>query len=62
MDHFVTETVSYATDTADNNNSGDAQPLCASCDRCRDRKTKCDGKRPCSSCVFKFMKKNKIER
>ena len=41
---------------------GDAQQLCASCDRCRSRKTKCDGKRPCSNCIFKFLKKNKLER
>eukprot|EP00814_Leptocylindrus_danicus_P000129 CAMPEP_0116045864 /NCGR_PEP_ID=MMETSP0321-20121206/27886_1 /TAXON_ID=163516 /ORGANISM="Leptocylindrus danicus var. danicus, Strain B650" /LENGTH=894 /DNA_ID=CAMNT_0003527307 /DNA_START=24 /DNA_END=2708 /DNA_ORIENTATION=+ len=34
--------------------------LCASCDRCRQRKTKCDGGRPCSNCVSKYMKKNKL--
>lgn len=33
--------------------------LCASCDRCRARKTKCDGGRPCGNCAGKFMKKNK---
>jgi len=36
--------------------------LCASCDRCRARKTKCDGQRPCSNCAAKYMKKNKIAR
>ena len=36
--------------------------LCASCDRCRARKTKCDGKRPCSNCANKYMKKNKLTR
>jgi Fungal Zn(2)-Cys(6) binuclear cluster domain len=36
--------------------------LCASCDRCRARKTKCDGKRPCSNCAVKYMKKNKLTR
>ena len=37
-----------------------AAPLCASCDRCRSRKTKCDGKRPCSNCATKYMKKYKV--
>jgi Fungal Zn(2)-Cys(6) binuclear cluster domain len=36
--------------------------LCASCDRCRARKTKCDGKRPCSNCIAKYMKKYKTNR
>mmetsp|Transcript_52263 Transcript_52263/g.62971 ORF Transcript_52263/g.62971 Transcript_52263/m.62971 type:complete len:711 (+) Transcript_52263:79-2211(+) len=34
--------------------------LCASCDRCRARKTKCDGARPCGNCATKYMKKNKL--
>ncbi|KAG7354124.1 Fungal Zn2-Cys6 binuclear cluster domain containing protein [Nitzschia inconspicua] len=34
--------------------------LCASCDRCRSRKTKCDGNRPCSNCAAKYMKKHKL--
>jgi len=34
--------------------------LCASCDRCRSRKTKCDGNRPCGNCATKYMKKHKI--
>jgi len=34
--------------------------LCASCDRCRARKTKCDGQRPCGNCATKYMKKNKL--
>jgi hypothetical protein len=34
--------------------------LCASCDRCRSRKTKCDGQRPCGNCLAKYMKKNKL--
>jgi len=33
--------------------------LCASCDRCRQRKTKCDGNRPCKSCVTRYVKKHK---
>lgn len=37
-------------------------PLCASCDRCRSRKTKCDGQRPCSNCAQKYMKRNKVKR
>lgn len=36
--------------------------LCASCDRCRARKTKCDGNRPCGNCATKYMKKHKITR
>ncbi len=34
--------------------------LCASCDRCRARKTKCDGKRPCGNCANKYMKKHRL--
>ncbi len=34
--------------------------LCASCDRCRGRKSRCDGKRPCMACKLKYMKKNKL--
>ena len=34
--------------------------LCASCDRCRARKTKCDGNRPCGNCSSKYMKKFKL--
>lgn len=34
--------------------------LCASCDRCRARKTKCDGKKPCGNCATKYMKKHKL--
>jgi hypothetical protein len=37
-----------------------AQGLCASCDRCRARKTKCDGNRPCGNCASKYMKKHKL--
>lgn len=36
--------------------------LCASCDRCRSRKTKCDGQRPCSNCTSKYLKKNHLDR
>ncbi len=36
--------------------------LCASCDRCRARKTKCDGKRPCGNCAAKYIKKHKLTR
>eukprot|EP00557_Chaetoceros_sp_GSL56_P013696 CAMPEP_0176480848 /NCGR_PEP_ID=MMETSP0200_2-20121128/2497_1 /TAXON_ID=947934 /ORGANISM="Chaetoceros sp., Strain GSL56" /LENGTH=794 /DNA_ID=CAMNT_0017876997 /DNA_START=322 /DNA_END=2706 /DNA_ORIENTATION=+ len=34
--------------------------LCASCDRCRSRKTKCDGNRPCGNCASRYMKKNRL--
>jgi hypothetical protein len=34
--------------------------LCASCDRCRARKTKCDGRKPCVNCASKYMKKHKL--
>ena len=36
--------------------------LCASCDRCRARKTKCDGKQPCGNCAARYMKKHKLTR
>jgi Fungal Zn(2)-Cys(6) binuclear cluster domain len=45
-----------------NNPQQQQQLLCASCDYCRSRKTKCDGKRPCANCLFKYMKKNKVSR
>ena len=41
-------------------NNRDSNSLCASCDRCRARKTRCDGKRPCSACKHKYMKKHKL--
>ena len=41
-------------------NSGSQVALCASCDRCRARKTKCDGKRPCGNCAAKYLKKHKL--
>lgn len=34
--------------------------LCSSCDRCRARKTRCDGSRPCSNCAAKYLKKHKL--
>ena len=40
----------------------DSIALCASCDRCRSRKTKCDGERPCGNCAAKYMKKFKLTR
>ena len=39
------------------NNNNNIQ-LCASCDRCRSRKTKCDGKRPCSNCKTRYLRAN----
>ena len=58
--------------TTSNGNSGNTDgkddsskrsiALCASCDRCRARKTKCDGKRPCGNCAAKYMKKHKLTR
>ena len=36
--------------------------LCASCDRCRTRKTKCDGERPCSNCATRYKKVMKVDR
>ena len=36
--------------------------LCASCDRCRARKTKCDGMKPCGNCVNRYKKANKLIR
>ena len=35
--------------------------LCSSCERCRTRKTKCDGKRPCGNCAARYKKINKCE-
>ena len=39
----------------------DNGPLCASCDRCRQRKTKCDGDRPCSCCLTRYIKLHPLE-
>lgn len=36
------------------------QLLCASCDSCRAKKTKCDSKRPCEACVLSYIRRNKI--
>ena len=46
-------------DHSPNNNtttSSSNGPLCASCDRCRQRKTKCNGGRPCSCCLNRYLK------
>lgn len=47
---------------ADESKGDDSIALCASCDRCRSRKTKCDGERPCGNCAAKYMKKFKLTR
>mmetsp|Transcript_36685 Transcript_36685/g.56911 ORF Transcript_36685/g.56911 Transcript_36685/m.56911 type:complete len:732 (-) Transcript_36685:56-2251(-) len=44
----------------DDDEKKDSVALCASCDRCRARKTKCDGSRPCGNCASKYMKKHKL--
>lgn len=50
------------TDVDESKNQEDdgITPLCASCDRCRARKTRCDGQRPCSNCCAKYMKTHKL--
>jgi Fungal Zn(2)-Cys(6) binuclear cluster domain len=48
--------------TAADESKDDSIALCASCDRCRSRKTKCDGERPCGNCAAKYMKKFKLTR
>ena len=35
--------------------------LCASCDKCRQRKTKCDGSRPCLNCITRYRKSHKLD-
>ena len=35
--------------------------LCASCDKCRQRKTKCDGGRPCLNCITRYRKMKKLD-
>ena len=35
--------------------------LCASCDKCRQRKTKCDGGRPCLNCITRYRKTKKLD-
>ena len=41
-------------------NYSDSADLCSSCDRCRTKKVKCDGNRPCEACKISHMRKNKI--
>jgi len=50
---------------SDKTNAKDQSPdgpsnLNASCDRCRSRKTKCDGKIPCHHCKEKYMKEHEL--
>ena len=35
--------------------------LCSACDRCRAKKTKCDGERPCDACKTFYMRENKLK-
>ncbi len=35
--------------------------LCTACDRCRAKKTKCDGERPCNACKTFYMRENKLK-
>lgn len=51
---------SKPSNTDGKKNSGTQVALCASCDRCRARKTKCDGKRPCGNCAARYLKKHKL--
>ena len=46
---------------ANENSERTSDFLCSSCDRCRAKKTKCDGKRPCDTCKASHMRKNKIK-
>jgi hypothetical protein len=55
------------TNPSNNNNINNNKPtsskpvtFCQSCDRCRARKTKCDGKTPCTNCTNKYLKKHKL--
>ncbi len=59
-DQVCQEVTSSNTDSKDGKKV--TATLCASCDRCRARKTKCDGKRPCGNCAAKYMKKHKLNR
>jgi Fungal Zn(2)-Cys(6) binuclear cluster domain len=62
-DNLVADSSNHSVSSGEKGgDSQQQQPLCASCDRCRSRKTKCDGNRPCSNCVVKYLKKNKLER
>eukprot|EP00984_Skeletonema_dohrnii_P020624 scaffold10109_cov144-Skeletonema_dohrnii-CCMP3373.AAC.7 len=44
----------------DGKNKSKDQTLCSSCDSCRAKKTKCDGKRPCEACMVSYVRRNKI--
>lgn len=53
---------SFSSPMSADSSSSPIVALCASCDRCRARKTKCDGNRPCGNCAAKYLKKNKLSR
>jgi hypothetical protein len=63
-DTRVQANMKRGTDVDESKNQEDdgITPLCASCDRCRARKTRCDGQRPCSNCCAKYMKTHKLTR
>ena len=50
-----------AASAADGSSPRPPVQLCASCDRCRARKTKCDGGRPCTNCVTRYRRVNKVD-
>ena len=50
-----------APSAADGSSPRPPVQLCASCDRCRARKTKCDGGRPCTNCVTRYRRVNKVD-
>jgi hypothetical protein len=57
-----TATTATTATTRIGEGSGGSGNLCASCDCCRLRKAKCDGKRPCGNCASKYMKKHHLAR
>lgn len=46
------------SDGGTDDSGGKTNLLCSSCDRCRAKKIKCDGERPCGACKLSYVRKN----
>ena len=46
---------------SDGNEPSDRIVMCSSCDRCRAKKIKCDGNKPCEACVIAYIRRNRIK-
>ena len=49
-------------DDSDSEKERTTDLLCSACDRCRAKKTKCDGERPCDACKTFYMRENELKK